>query len=62
MTKLCWLNTTYACGGIILNDKNTIIQTCPIYKWMRGKFIGKVLDYLYSKGTFLELACYEEEA
>jgi len=50
-----WLATTYACG-LISVDKNFIItETCPIYKWMRGKQVDIVLHYLTIKKQFVDL-------
>ena len=46
------LTTTYACGGIIV-EGNRIVKTCPIYKWMRGKTLRYVIDYLKRKKTFI---------
>ena len=45
MSDLYWLNTTYACGGIVIKE-DLIIDSCPIYQWMRGHTLGYVLQYL----------------
>ncbi len=47
---LYWLNTTYCCGGIVINERNVIIDSCPLYKWMRGKTLKYVIKYLDKKG------------
>lgn len=39
------IDTGYACGGIIINGKGKVIQTCPIYKWMLDKPIKQVLKW-----------------
>jgi hypothetical protein len=31
MKYLIWLNTRYACGGIICDENGTVIDSCPIY-------------------------------
>lgn len=47
--KDIWLNTTYACGLITINEKHIITETCPIYKWMIKKELNYVLNYLRYK-------------
>jgi len=55
MDSLYQLTTSYACGGIEVDSSNTIMITCPIYKWMIGKKVDYVIDYLKRKGTFVRL-------
>lgn len=47
---LIWLNTTYGCGGIIINDNNVVIKSCPLYRWMTGKKFKYVIEILDKKG------------
>ena len=47
-----WLNTTYACGGICVLH-GLIIDACPIYTWMRGWPMQRLLAYLRSKKALL---------
>lgn len=54
--KLYWLNTSYACGGLIVKN-NLITDAAPIYKWMKGKTVGYVINYLKKKGSFRN--CHE---
>ena len=42
---LYWLNTTYACGGIIC-EEGLVIEAAPIYRWMTGKRFAACLQYL----------------
>ncbi len=53
MSELHWLNTTYACGAVFVSD-GTISDSCPIYKWMRGKPLKFVLNYLRRKKQLVE--------
>ena len=50
-----WLNTTYACGLIAVNENLKIIFTCPIYKWMIGNDFNYVLSYLRRTNKFAEI-------
>ena len=50
---LIWLSTTYACGGLILNKDNIIIDSAPIFVWMRGKRLTFVLKYLRRKNQLI---------
>lgn len=50
-----WLNTSYACGLIAIDDKFIVIETCPIYGWMKGKSVDVVLHYLTSKKQFIDI-------
>jgi len=54
--RLFWLNTKYACGGIVVKN-NKVVDTAPIYKWMRNKTLTFVLNYLRKKGTLIK--CHE---
>ena len=54
--RLFWLNTTYACGGIIVKN-NKVVETAPIYKWMKNKTLVFILNYLKQKGTLIK--CHE---
>lgn len=45
-SKDMWLNTTYACGLITINEFSIVTDTCPIYKWMVGKKLEYVVNYL----------------
>ena len=47
---LYWLNTTYACGGIICED-GLVIEAAPIYQWMTGKRFAACLQYLRAKSS-----------
>jgi len=58
--KDIWLNTTYACGLITINEKHIIIETCPIYKWMLNKSLEHVLKYLMYKKQLIKFVCMEE--
>ena len=49
-----WFSTTYACGAIITDMDNIIINSAPIYKWTRGQPINKVISFLKRKGQFKE--------
>jgi len=54
-----WLNTTYACGLISVDAHMKIINTCPIYKWMIGKYFQYVIDYLKRTNKFIEIVTME---
>jgi len=40
---LYWVFTSYACGGLVVNNSGTIIESAPIFKWTVGKQIHSVL-------------------
>jgi len=44
--SLYYINTTYACGGIVVGQNGIISVTCPIYKWMKDKPFREVLESL----------------
>lgn len=58
--KDIWLNTTYACGLITINERNIITETCPIYKWMIRKELNYVLNYLRYKKQLIKFIYLEE--
>lgn len=43
--KLIWIDCGYACGGIIIDKYSTVIETCPIYKWMLNKKLEEILKW-----------------
>jgi hypothetical protein len=51
VTGWIWLDTTYACGGVEVHD-GTIVRTCPIYGWMRGKAWTTMLASLQRSGKY----------
>lgn len=54
--KVCtwFLETTYACGGVIVDGDDTVVGSCPIYKWMVGKDFNLCLE---SMGDRFVSAC-----
>ena len=48
------LDTKYAYALIIVKE-GKIIDTANIYKWMRGRSLAYVIDYLKRKNIFNEL-------
>lgn len=55
---LWYLNTTYACGGIITRD-GVVIKTCPIYKKFLGRTIAQITE-IYRKQIVTLLKIPEE--
>lgn len=43
--SLYWIDTGYACGGAVTNNKGMIVDVPPIFKWMRNKNIKDVLKW-----------------
>ena len=60
MNRDVWLNVNYACGLLIVNEDKTIVGSAPIYKWMRGKKLDFVVDYLRRKGQLIEYVYLDE--
>jgi len=42
---LVWLNTTWACGGVVVQN-GVIVNTCPIYYKYRGRKLTSVVSTL----------------
>jgi len=40
------LQTTFACGGVFVDDSWDVVYTCPIYRWMIGRNFNYCLTYL----------------
>ncbi len=53
-TAVWWLNTTYACGGVIVRSGN-IVDACPIYRRWVGQPLTKLVNALKRKGQFIEI-------
>ena len=51
-TKDYQLTTTYACGLLVLQG-TLVTDTAPVYKWMKGKTIMRVIDYLIRASQFV---------
>jgi len=58
--KDIWLNTTYACGLVTIDKNKVIIETCPIYKWMKNKEFSYVLNYLKYKKQLIKYVIMED--
>jgi hypothetical protein len=37
MNTLYWIDTGFACGGVIVNNYGVVIETAPIFSWMLKK-------------------------
>jgi hypothetical protein len=59
---LYWLNTTYACGGVLVDTGGRVTGACPIYHWMIGQPWSAALAYLRRTGNYIAHteATYEE--
>jgi len=44
-----WVSLPYATFGIAINDYSTVIKTAPIAKWMIGKNIKYIENWINSK-------------
>jgi hypothetical protein len=53
MNRLWWFSSNYATGGVFTNNKNMIIETCPIWNKFTGQHIKNLADWLRKKGGFL---------
>ena len=42
--ELYWIDTGWACGGVIVN-KNIIVETAPIFSKFMGQSINKLLNW-----------------
>lgn len=50
---LWWVDSRYACGGLITDVNGTIVDSAPIFKTMRGKKIDSVRYHKVKVGVFL---------
>jgi len=46
-----WVDTSYACGGIKVNDKNIIVYTAPIFMKFKGWHFDSLIDWWKKKGV-----------
>ena len=52
--KLYRICLSYACYGILVDDKNIIRETAPIASWAKGKSINHFNKWVKSKGGLCE--------
>ena len=53
LDKLFWINVHYACFGIVVRD-DKVIHTAPIAKWLIGKKMSEVQQWInHISGTIL---------
>ena len=50
---LWWINTTWACGGVVVESSGFIIETCPIFNKFRCGNIVEILTQLRGKGQLI---------
>jgi len=43
---LYYINTTYGCAGVVVNQGGIVSETAPLYRWMKGKQFRVVLESL----------------
>jgi len=52
--KLYRITLSYACAGIIVNPQNKVVKkAAPIFKWMIGKHIGEVKQWVEKKNGII---------
>lgn len=58
MRQLFQIDIGYACGGIAVED-GIVSVTPPIFKWMKGKSIQTVSEWVIGlkKGKIVEVKC-----
>lgn len=49
-----WFCITYACGAVITNPDNIVIDTCPIYQWMMNMPLWKILLLLRGEKEYID--------
>lgn len=50
-----WINTKYACGGIVCDENGTVIESCPIfYRRFIGRHFREVEAELKRKKLLIE--------
>ena len=54
--NLWWIDLSYACAGIFVNDEGVVIQAAPIFGWMRGKRFAAVEKWVHDKHGDMEQA------
>ena len=43
MRRLYWLDSLYACGGLIVDESEQVIDCAPIWRrWLIGKTIARI--------------------
>ena len=50
-----WFNTNYACGLVSTNKDGVVVETCPIYRWMNGKYLRDITRMLKMRGQYIEM-------
>jgi hypothetical protein len=43
------IDVGYACGGIVIDDLEIVIDTAPIFKWMLGKHFSEIKKWVERK-------------
>lgn len=46
--QLLWIDLPYACYGLVIED-NVVMDAPPIARWMIGKHVIYVANWLYGK-------------
>ncbi len=49
----CWLDTTYACGGVAVDRQGIVARAAPIYGRFMGWRLSRVIDYLEAQRRLL---------
>ena len=45
MNTLYWIDTGFACGGVIVNDLDVIVEAAPIFSKFIGQSIGNLKNW-----------------
>jgi len=54
MMALIWINTTYFCAGVVIDDSGIVIEAAPILKWAIGLKINEVIRRMKWKNVLIE--------
>ncbi len=54
------IDLPYACGGIVV-ENGIVKTTAPIFKWMRGKSVESIREWMSTKRGTIRRAAHTEE-
>ena len=58
---MLWIDAPHYCAGATFNVMKVCVRAAPIIKWMKGKQMSFILNYIRKKGFTYEISDVIEE-